>query len=337
MWTETLKKTIGPAFVLAVVLLILVEIGARLFWANNISGRFAYGYDPDSGFVEKGDSVELVRAGGRRFREQTFSRIPAEGTRRIIVIGDSVPRGPGLHEAYAAILPKLYTDAGQPTEGINMAIPGYGCRRAQIVFKRALTYQPDLVILHLNNSNEFEDEREWRRSQEFASWHPRNWFMKVFIFRRLYELRLEKWFWYMLPQEVRLQETVNDADAEISAMADKATVARWNARIAEKIRESIDLARAANIRVLILTQCNNEKAADGSRFLLRNDFLEELAGSVKNPPAVLHLSMYDVFKDAPYQKEFADGAHLRQIGHERLARALKETLEQNGGLGTAPR
>jgi hypothetical protein len=47
--------------------------------------------------------------------------------------------------------------------------------------RKILQYDPSLIILHLNDSNEYEDERECR-SRDFKGWHPRHWLMKSFIY-----------------------------------------------------------------------------------------------------------------------------------------------------------
>jgi len=84
-------KWLTPAFLLAVLLLALGELGARLFFAADISGRFEYGYHPDAGFDERSDgTVKLFRAGGRRFHPQSFQKRRPPGTFRVFVIGDSV-------------------------------------------------------------------------------------------------------------------------------------------------------------------------------------------------------------------------------------------------------
>ncbi len=70
-----MKKLITPAFIMVVVLLALAELSARVFFAEDISGRFAYGYDAQAGFSERRDgTVKLFRAGGRRFHPQVFQK-----------------------------------------------------------------------------------------------------------------------------------------------------------------------------------------------------------------------------------------------------------------------
>ncbi len=111
---------------MVVLLLVLAEVGARIFFAQDISGRFAYGYDPQAGFDEKRDgTVKLFRAGGRRFHPQSFKRHRPPDTYRIMVVGDSVPRGPSFKEAYPWVLGEELQRQGRlRVESLNLALPG---------------------------------------------------------------------------------------------------------------------------------------------------------------------------------------------------------------------
>ena len=69
-----MKRLLTPAGLVVICLLGLAELGARLFFAQDISGRFDYGYNPQAGFAEHADgTVELFRAGGRRFYPKRFN------------------------------------------------------------------------------------------------------------------------------------------------------------------------------------------------------------------------------------------------------------------------
>jgi len=165
----------SKAFLLFLGVLLAAELIARVFFAQTLSGRFDYGYAPRAGFVEHADGrVDLVRAGGRRFFPQSFTMHRPADTFRIMVIGDSVPRGKNVASSYAGQLGTLLNDSGIRTESLNLCVPGFGARRKQLVLEQALKYEPSLIILHVNGSNEFEDEREWKRHEEFQSNHPRN-------------------------------------------------------------------------------------------------------------------------------------------------------------------
>lgn len=314
-----------PAFWLAVGLLLAAEVAVRLFFPHSVSGRFAYGYDPEAGVVERHNGqVALVRAGGRRFHPQTFTAQCPPGTLRIMVIGDSVPRGPSLGAAYGHQLQEILASQGIAAEVINMAVPGFGVRRCQLVVRLALRYQPGLIILHVNDSNEFEDEREYRRFQEFQSWHPRNWLMKIFIFARAYELKTERVFWRLLPEKIRQQAGVSDADAELAAQQDQELQARWRRRVAEVTRETLALIQEAQVPVLLLSQAVCHSGPAGAS--LADHGLDELAASLAGP-LVWPFSMHRFFADIPeYWRYFADGSHLTAAGHQLLAQGLADFL-----------
>lgn len=328
-----MKKLLTPAFLMVVVILVLAEVSARLFFAQDISGRFEYGYDPQAGFAERRDgTVELFRAGGRRFHPQTFQRHRPPDGYRIMVIGDSVPRGPGFTQAYPWYLGEELRQQHHQAESLNLALPGYGARRCQVVLKKALEFEPSLIILHVNDTNKWEDEREWRRSQEFKSWHPRHWLMKVFIFRRLYEAKQEKVFWPLVPDEVRLKAAASDADAQVAASKDPAEVAARIRLAREKLEENVALVRQHNIPLLLISQCRLEKE-DGRPPYLTDHGLDAMCADLTGP-GVYQLSMREVFKTPDFAAYFSDSGHLRPAGHQLLAQAIcRKLLAEQAAFG----
>jgi len=320
-----MRKLIAPSFALAVFLLLLVEVVARLFFAQSMSGRFEYGYHPDAGFVEHADGrVDLVRAGGRRFYPQSFQKHRPPDTLRISVIADSVPRGPALQKSYPWLLQEELQRQGFKAEVINLSVAGYGARRSQVVLNKILQYDPSLVILHVNNSNEYEDEREVRRAQEFKGWHPRNWLMKLVIFRRLHEIKVEQIFWRLLPEKVRQGFAVSDADAEIAASLNPAKQREWQALVANVTAASAALAREHHVPLLLLTQISVLHEG-GSGPSLDDQGLDDLAKSLSGG-GILYLSMKDVFSPTKFAKFFIDRAHLNLPGHRHLAQALSRKV-----------
>jgi hypothetical protein len=320
-----MKKLVTPAFIMVVVMLALAELIARLFFAADISGRFSYGYDPQAGFDECRDgTVKLFRAGGRRFHPQSFARHRPPGTYRIFVIGDSVPRGPSFKAAYPWQLEQDLRQHHLKAECINMALPGYGARRCQVVLKKALEFEPSLIIIHVNDTNKYEDEREWRRSQEFKGWHPSHWLMKVFIFRRLYEANQEKLYWPLVPAEVRLKGAVPDPDAEIEASNDPAEVATRVRLAREKLVENVAMVRRQHLPLLLISQCRLDKEA-GQRPHLVDHGLEAMCAALTGPGVYL-LPMSEVFNRPDFASYFADSAHLRPAGHRLLAQAICRKL-----------
>ena len=296
----------------------------RAFWSRGLSGRFDYGYHPTAGFVEKSDgSLDLVRAGGRRFHPQHFAQQKPAGTFRIMVVGDSVPRGPSLAEAYSTRVAEFESVRGIPAQGWNLCLPGYGAHRCHVVLTQALKYQPDFVIRHVNNSNEYEDEREWRRSQDFQGWHPKNLLMKSLLVRRLHEMKTEGVFWSLLPEKIRAQQGVNDAGAKIIAMTDETQIRAWQERVRRFLKEDLDLCRKAGVPVLLITQVRMR--GTGKSATLDDSGLDDLAHSFA-APGVEVLTMKDVLSATDFAPLFMDTAHLNGRGHEILARAIAEKI-----------
>ena len=270
------KLLIQPAFLFGLCLLAGVELAVRIFFQDNMSGRFEYGFHPSAGFVEEDDQVNLKRTGGRRFRPQSFSVEPLKEVFRVFVVGDSVTRGSAVESSYTGQIANIMRARGIPSECINLGIGGHGSRRKHLTLLHSLNYKPDLLILHINNSNEFEDEREFKRSTEFNSWHPKNWPMKSRALRRIYEMKTEKVFWEWIPASIRIKHAQNDADAEVIAMSAAGASERWNELVKKMTGESTRAARSKKIPILLITQAYiTEDVTKGRR--LEDDGLDGIA------------------------------------------------------------
>jgi len=319
------RPLFSKAFFFCLVLLLGSEAIARSFFARRFHGRFEYGYNPHSGFRETKDGlVNLVRAGGRRFFPQQFPVVPKPGVFRILVVGDSVPRGPSLKESYVQRAAALISAAGTPAEGINLCLGGNGVRRNRIVLERALNYHPDLVILHLNDSNEFEDEREWRRAASNASWAPKNWLRKSFVIAGIHEAKTEQVYWKWIPLQIRSRDMINDADAELQARADTRQAEEWKTRVETVFQESVKSANRAGIPVLIISQCTLSSGTSNVKQISDNG-LDAFAATLTGP-GVFHLSMKETLAPLDDPTLFADSSHLRAKGHEILARAISQIV-----------
>ena len=310
-----------------------VEVVSRVFFSRTLSGRFEYGYHPTAGFVERGNgTVDLVRAGGRRFFPQTFALKKPEGTTRIMVVGDSVARGRNVPSSYAGQLGEILRARGIKAEAHNLAVPGYGARRKEITAAQAITYGTDVLVLHVNGSNEYEDEREWMRYLQFKSWHPQNWLMKSVVIQRWYEVKTEKMFWYWLPAEIRSQSAVSDADAEVAAGMDAAKLAEWEQVVRDRTRATVEHAVAAGVKVILVTQATFGEGADG-KMRLDGGGLDAMTAPLLGRD-VTRVSMMEVLRGRQDLKDlFADGAHVRELGHELLAQAIARKLLKQGWVG----
>jgi hypothetical protein len=283
-------------------------------------GRFEYGFHPTAGFVEKDSKLYLTRTGGRRFRPQTLDLLPSEGRFRIFVIGDSVTRGSSVESSYTGRLEGELASNGIQVESYNMGVGGHGSRRKHLTLLQSLEYKPDLVVLHVGNSNEFEDERDYLRSQKFKTWHPKNWPMKSLAIRRLYEMKIEKVFWEWMPQAIRIEHGENDADAEIIAKSASGALVRWNQRVEKVTGESILACTSRKTPILLLCQAYKRKDSMAKRMLTDNG-LDEIAQRLTDD-GVFYLSMKNAFENLDFSDLYSDSSHLRSPGHEVLAKAL---------------
>jgi hypothetical protein len=314
-------KLFTKSFLLVVALLLIGEASVRIFWSRSMSGRFEYGYNMTAGFEEESGKVNLVRAGGRRFHPQSFDMPKPDGVFRVFVIGDSVPRGPSLKKAYAYQLEQILKEKGIQAEILNLGVPGYGARRTQIVLKQIIKYQPDLIIKHVNWTNEYEDEREYRRAQEFKSWHPKNWLMKSMLLARLNESQTENIFWKLLPPEIRMQRGINDADAEIAASQNDEKRREWRRFVVEKSLEDARILKGAGVPGLFIIQAKVHKTAKGD-YSLSDDGMDSLQ-TLLSKEGMNTLSMKEVFShDSDLKIIFSDGSHLYPVGHRRMAEVL---------------
>ncbi len=322
-----MKRWLTPSFLLMLALLAGSELVVRVFFQRSMSGRFEYGYSPDAGFVENADgTVNLIRAGGRPFFPQTFSKTPPPGTFRVMVIGDSVPRGASVATSYAGQLGEKLRALGIKAESFNLAIGGNGSARSEIILRKALDYQPSLVILHVDNGDEFEDEREYNRAQAFKSWHPKNWLMKSLFLRRLYEFKTEEIFWKWIPTEVRTLAAVNDTGSKALAGQNPETRRRWDERVRKNTADSVALARARGAKVLLLTEAREHEDGHGGLYLDDrglDDLVQPLLGD-----GVYFLSLKQILQKTDFEPLFSDGTHLRPPGHAFVANAIVEKLLQ---------
>ena len=330
-----MRRWVTTSFMVAVGLLLTVEVVVRIAFARSLWGRFEYGYSATAGFVETPDgTVKLIRAGGRRFWPQKFGRKAAPGTLRIFVLGDSVPRGSKPNQAYGYFLQERLRQAGVAAEVINMGVGGNGARRTQIILRQVLQYQPGLVILHVNDSNEYEDEREWQRYQEFLSWHPRNWLMKSAIIRRIYEAKTEEVYWKWLPDEVRQQREINDVQAKMAMALNPEKLRAWDELVRTNTLASVDLLRNAKIPFLLISQTWRQKDREGKYELTDHGFADMVRRAAFGAGACL--SMGEVFAGAQGELAslFADTSHLTVEGHRRMAEAILQRLRRLPGIAS---
>lgn len=334
------SRLITRSFLAVALILIAIEVASRFWMTDIFSGRFEYGYHPTAGFIEHPDgSIELRRTGGRHFYPQQFNAVRPAGTLRIITIGDSVSRGATLEQSYPWLLGEDLRRDGYAVESLNFSVPGYGARRKLIVLRQALHYQPDLVVLHLGLSNEFEDERDAARARDAASWHPRNWLMKSYLLKRLYEYKTENVFLRWLPGEIRAQTDLSDAIDEATANRSEARRVAWRAAFTQATDQSLRMVDARQIPLILVPRV--VLAPAGQPPGLNDDGVTALVdgliaalprgdGAAPGEPQarITWLQPRDVLGPNPSPELFGgDRIHWKPEAHQMFAKALAKRIE----------
>ncbi|MBB5040441.1 SGNH/GDSL hydrolase family protein [Prosthecobacter dejongeii] len=327
-----MMRAFTRSFLVFATILIGAELVTRFCLVKTMEGRFDYGYHPTAGFYETQDGqVELQRSGGRRFFPQTFAKQRPNGKYRVMVIGDSVARGKSVAQSYTGQLEKELRAQGVQAECFNLALPGFGSRRKDLVLQQVMNYQPDLVILHVGATNEYEDEREWRRRTDFNSPHPKNWLMRSLVLRQFYEMKTEKLYWQWLPLAVRNQNGGSgDADAELRASADEATQKAWQTQVENVTAQGVQRLQAAGIRTVLVTQATRRKTPQGT-YTLDDNAVDAWTTRLLGP-TVAKLPMKTVFTPQQATTLYTDSSHVRPEGHTLIAQALAHLLKTQGWL-----
>lgn len=216
-----------------------------------------------------------------------------------------------------------------------MGLPGFGARRKDLLLNQAMKYDPSLIILHVGASNEYEDEREWRRRTDFNSPHPKNWIMKSMVLRQLYEMKTEKIYWQWLPNGVRSQGGTSDADAELKATSDEETQRQWMERLQQVTEAGVQRLTRAQIPALLVVQASNTKKPDGKGGMLLDDAALDDWTAALTGPLVARVKMKDAIPANQVTALYSDSNHVREPGHLLIAQAIIQELKAKGWLPAA--
>ena len=92
-------------------------------------------------------------------RDEDVTREKNEGTRRILVLGDSMTFGFGVanDEMFTALVERRVRAGGEEVEVINAGVPGYSSDHYLVYLRQeAFGFHPDLILV-MTNGNDIED------------------------------------------------------------------------------------------------------------------------------------------------------------------------------------
>jgi hypothetical protein len=326
------SKKIPRGVVGVAVILLLLEIAARMLWTPAIVGEktysqfepnYLYGYSEQTPlFEEIGDELVCMQTQYTQFHRQTLAKTKGKNEIRIFTIGGSVSRG-SLEYSYSGRLEKRLKQAALEYDWhiINLSSGGYGTSRMLVLMKKTLAYEPDLFILHPHGSNEYEDERDFNYQQKLH--HGINRLIFASHFLVLSKKKYDEMNSNVLPQ--------SDAESELKATEVPKNVARWNAAMDRNLREMIDIARARKAGVVLVGRADRN---DGAPYYANKGTMEInriIEQHSKTYAPGFYLDMAGLMASAyPDMKSkallFEDTTHWRDIGHKMAAEHLLEPV-----------
>ena len=304
------------------LLLLVIEAVGRLAFHDSIVGRWEYGFDTTSGIEVANGRILIKRSAGKRFRDDNLdARKPDQGL-RIAALSDSVVKAASLESSYVKQMVPLLEAQGIPAQGLNLGVAGFGSRRAYYILQQVAELDPDIVFLHIHDLNEYTDEREWQRKNEFASWHIKNLPMKSCVIRRIYEAKTEKVAWKLLTPEMRLQSANVDADAELAARLSPELRAAWRSQVLEYGEKAAALAAARGFSLVLVSQQCVDHPKDKLVAFAPENYDSIVDQIIMKYPAVIRVSMKELFEGTDLAKMYSDRVHPSKEGHLLMARSF---------------
>jgi hypothetical protein len=333
-----MRSLIRPSFWLCLLLLVAAELLLRCTLSPLSVAAFQYGYHPDSGFEEgPNGTVHLVPGPARKFYAQTFSRSRPPGVFRIVTLGSSVEYSDAmgsfiLSNTYPAQMGEELRRRGIATESINLGITGYGMQRNAVLFRKALAYQPSLIILKLDVTNEGVDETNRERSREYLNLAPQNWLWKSYLLQTGLKLKEDPLLVRCLPGGM-LRQTAKQT-AKKSTAASQPGLSPFSATTSQAIGECLRLARQQGVPVLLLTQAYVVNDAQGRRASTTDHQLDAYAAELCGP-GIDALSLKQMLAPFPIEEAFTDHVHLTRPMHKFVAGRLADWVEDAGLTASA--
>ena len=311
-----------------IVLFILAESIFRVLWNPNFVGEriysrfepnYRYGYDEHTPiFLNTGSALVCLPTQYAQFHKQYLLKTKLKNEVRIFTLGGSVSRGDKVSNYSNYLEDALNKSAPQHVwRVINLSADGYGSSRMLLLMKKALAYEPDIFILHVHGSNEYEDERDFKYQQEINSEINRMVFASQFL------VLSRKVFNYL----TSTTKPESDDESEIKASSIPSNILRWNANIEKNLEAMIRIAKDKGIGLVLIARAERNDGAEGycdEETIEINRIIKEAQESY----------FFSLFVDTPTVMQsyyplrngknvlFTDNTHWADEGHKLIAAKL---------------
>ena len=308
--------------------------------------------DPDANLH---DSWPVINSHGQRDIERDLAKPP--GTKRILVLGDSVVQGNGIRELDNTIsrrLELLLQNHG--VEVLNFGVSGY-CTRSEVELlkEKGLRYDPDLVIL-LFVSNDYA-----ALSNDLinAAWTRPRWQEWIFVHSALFRTMALQLDWFDFRKQFVLNTIPNDfsgafpnAAAREAAAASGVLEAHMEAVGPDNVEHGLRLLKTLALEhgfqplILIWPDFFPDRIADvetyfaftrGGHSIIPEDagtplVIEQMAEAFGLPCRRLspyfrrHAAAHPEFADYSAAYTIGDGTHPSELAGGVAARAIAEII-----------
>jgi hypothetical protein len=318
----------------ACALLACVELSARAFfkppyvslatYTNYYPLAPLYGFEGSRACFRVGEQMSCAKTQDMNIIPQTFPAKKPAGELRIVVVGSSVSwegsnYGQGSSEGNYPSRTLAALQRAHPEQAlslINLSVPGFGTSRIAVRFREALEYDPDLLVLHLHDTNEIrEDQRRAYVGALHAGLAGKLLYLQSVV--------VAKGWWgevFEAPEAPRQRQTTEEGAAEDNATKTE----RWTAGMKHNVQSMLDLAKARSIPVVLVGPSRLNRQT-GVRDRPLNQYFSTLANG-----STSYLNVVEVFRAdfaEHHQPLFKDNVHYSALGTRVVASALAPLIE----------
>lgn len=313
--------------------LILSEAGIRLLWNPHIIGQrlytrfdntYSYGFDIEKTlWFEKNNNIYFYPTQYINFHQQSLPAFKKNNELRIFTFGGSVSRATATANYSYYLQENLnLSDPNHHWSVINLSADGFGSKRMLLLLKTIFPLKPDLVILHVHGSNEYEDERDDAYSKELHTG------LNGIILQSHLLVLLKKTYAYL---SATGSPAVSDAENEMIASQSPSNQQRWLNSIDYHLSQMLRLCKQSDIPVILVGRAEKLEGMHGylsKRADQINKVLKKYTG-----PNTTYFSTADQFLEAhpkAHGKDllFSDETHWTERAHRQIAEKLQIHLHR---------
>lgn len=324
-----------------VLFFLFLETCLRFFWQPHIIGQrlftrfectYSYGFNEKQRiWYKKNDRIYFYPTQYLNFHRQSIAAAKSPNGYRIFTFGGSVSRGLDTGNYSYYLQENLNSESTDNHWAVvNLSADGIGSQRMLLLLRNILPLKPDLIILHVHGSNEYEDERDNAYRKEIHSG------LNGIVLQSHLFVLAKKIFDYISDSD---NASVSDVDGEVSASRNPSNQQRWLRTIDRNLSKMIELCLQSKVSVILVGRVEKLEGLHGyisSSANHINDILKKNTGA-----GITYFNTADRFLRTHPQSLgksllFNDETHWTEYGHQVIARELQKQLHNPSINHNAP-